>query len=133
MIAVGNYTRTNGGIKDFNSSLEHYYMDMEEEYKKNDTDLKNFISLNLAFLCINNKYAVNRIFLKELMEKLPASSYLWYTAEGIRAQTGIYVGLGKFKLNKNLLLSFFEKLIADCLVSERKPWQLLLLVNNPNE
>lgn len=134
MNALGNHLAVNGHVKDFKFSLENYYNDLLNEFQKtNDAGLKNFILLNLSFLCINNKYPVDQSLLKQLIDKLPASNYLWYTAEGIRAQTGIYNGLGKFKLNKQVLLPFFEALVSDCPSSERKPWQLLFLANNAND
>ncbi len=134
MNALSDHLALNGNVKDFKFSLKHYYSDLINDFEKTgDSELKNFILLNLAFLCINNKYPVDPSLLKQLINKLPASNYLWYTAEGIRAQTGIYNGLGKFKLNKQVLLPFFEALVSDCPASERKPWQLLFLVNNAND
>jgi thiol-disulfide isomerase/thioredoxin len=129
MALKAQYRNMYGTTDGFKSELSSYLETLLSEYNSStEKQLKNFILLNIAFLCIGDKYPVEAKYLIELIKELPPDDYLWYTAEGDRAQRAIYLRLGRFAENQALLLPFYESLSKSAPVAKR-PAQLSRLVH----
>jgi thiol-disulfide isomerase/thioredoxin len=122
------YLSRNGTQEGFTFDLGNYYRSMLDIYKKtDDRALKNFVLLNLSFLCIGDKYPVEEKYLKEALAYTPYSDPIWQYKSGIFPR-GVYFGLGTFTKNKAILLPFLEGLYRQCLYDSEKPGLLYSLL-----
>ena len=112
----------------FKYHLDDYYKTMLDiYYSSDDRDLKNYVLLNLAFLCVDNKYPIEEKYLIEAIKKISPADPIWLDKGG-HYPGWIYEGLGTFSHNKALLKPFLENLYMECPVPSRKPQVLYALL-----
>jgi thiol-disulfide isomerase/thioredoxin len=122
------YMQKYGGREGFKYHLTDYYNSMLNiYYASDDRDLKNYVLLNLSFLCIDNKYPVEEKYLLEAVQTISPSDPIWLDKGG-HYPGWIYQGLGTFSHNKAILKPFLEELYRQCPVTSRKPQELYALL-----
>jgi thiol-disulfide isomerase/thioredoxin len=131
------YKIKNGTIEGFKYDLSSYYNSMLQIYNNsNDRELKNYVLLNLSTLCIGNKYAVDKKYLHEAIEKISPADNLWFADGGMGIFfRGCFTGLEKFQKANPMLENFVDSLIEQTPFRNEPPFilaDMLSMIKNTN-
>jgi thiol-disulfide isomerase/thioredoxin len=117
---AARYSEKNGTMEGFDYEAGPYYQYLVDKFKKSaDREFKNFILSKIAYLCIGNKYPVEKKYLTEAIDKIKPDDYLWISDPLLL--NGLFFALGGFGKGKELLYPLLDSLIEYCPSESMKP------------
>ena len=113
------FRTANGSLEGFNSNSGPYYKKLLKVYAETtDLELKKYALAKMMYLCISDKFPVEKKYLLNVIAEIPATDYLWISDALLL--NGLFKGLGDFNKGKDLLEPLLDSLIENCPIESYK-------------